>query len=112
MYVQASLCASVNAFDDWAKVALRTKGLRVGDVEKARQYADKAYRMHNDVFGGGKMRFLKRYVDEFLSSGSPKRKISEAQLLFSLQHLWGFTDEMWDELSASRDRGEELIKES
>ena len=112
LYVQASLCASVNAFDDWAKVALRTKGLRVGDVEKARQYADKAYRMHNDVFGGGKMRFLKRYVDEFLSSGSPKRKISEAQLLFSLQHLWGFTDEMWDELSASRDRGEELIKES
>jgi len=110
LYVQAALCASVNAFDDYAKVALRTKGVRVGDAAKARFYADKAFEMHLSIFGGGKMRFLKRYVEEFLTSGSSKRQMRDSQLMWNLQVLWGFTDEMWEELTASQARGKELVK--
>jgi len=95
LYVQASLCASVNAFHDWAKVALAIKGCRVGDTVVARKYADKALEMHDAIFGGGKFRFLKRYAKELLASGSPKRQMSWAQLLYNLENMWGFKRESW-----------------
>eukprot|EP00578_Thalassiosira_sp_NH16_P000948 CAMPEP_0181133874 /NCGR_PEP_ID=MMETSP1071-20121207/31756_1 /TAXON_ID=35127 /ORGANISM="Thalassiosira sp., Strain NH16" /LENGTH=527 /DNA_ID=CAMNT_0023220293 /DNA_START=126 /DNA_END=1709 /DNA_ORIENTATION=+ len=110
LYIQASLCASVNAFHDWAKLALRTKGLRVGDQKKARHYADKALEMHHVIFGGWKMRFLKRYSEEFLTSDSFRGQMSQAQLLYNLDELWGFYHGLWDELTASKERGKELIK--
>jgi len=110
LYVQASICASVNAFHDWAKVALQTKGLRVGDKNKAKKYAKKAIEMHHAIFGGGRLRFLKRYVDEFLTSDSNRGQMSQAQLLYSLEDLWDFGEDSWEELTQSKERGNELIK--
>ena len=98
LYVQAALCASVNAFRDWAKVALRTKGCRVGDQTTALKYAKKALQMHHLIFGGGEDRFLKRFVDELLDSGKPRRQMSEAQLLYNIEDLWDFGNECWEGL--------------
>lgn len=98
LYTQAALCASVNAFRDWAKVALRTKGCRVGDQTTAIKYADKALQMHDEIFGGGKERYLKRYSSELLDSGKSRRQMSEAQLLYNIEDLWDFGDECWEGL--------------
>ena len=100
LYAQAALCASVNAFQDWAKVALRTNGCRVGDRTKATAYAEKALEMHDEIFGGGEDRFLKRYVDELLRSGKPRRQMSAAQLLSNMEDMWDFGNECWEGLHA------------
>ena len=99
--VQAALCASVNAFGDFAKLALRTKGLRVGDRVKAKRYADEALEMHDLIFGGGKERFLRRFVDELFKFCLliRKRSMPQTQFLSNLQDLWGFTQETWDKVS-------------
>ena len=112
LYVQAALCASVCSFGEWKKLAARTKGWRVGNIEIAIQYANKAVDMHNTIFGGGLKLFLKRYSDEFLESDKFRKHMSQAHLLFSLEELWGFGDEIWENLSASEERGKELIKHS
>ena len=108
LYVQASLCASVCAFDEWAKLALRTKGWRVGDKQKAKRYANKAVEIHNAIFGSGLQLFLKRHSDE-LTSYKFRGQMSLAQLLYNLEELWGFGDELWENLTASKERGKELI---
>ena len=51
LHVQAALCASVNA--DGKKLAIRAKGLRVGDLAKAKYHIEKALEMHDSLFGGG-----------------------------------------------------------
>jgi len=112
LYVQAAVCASVNAFHDWAMVALRIKGCRVGDETTARKYADKALEMHDAIFSGGKMRFLKRYADELLTSGYPRRQISQAHLLCNLEKLWGFGNERWEELNISKEEEKRSPNES
>ena len=112
LYVQAALCASVCSFGEWKKLAARTKGWRVGNIEIAQQYANKAVDMHNTIFGGGLKLFLKRYSDEFLESDKFRKHMTQAHLLLSFQELWGFGDELWENLSASEERGKELIKHS
>ena len=112
LYVQAALCASVCSFGEWKRLAVRTKGWRVGNIQIAQQYANKALDMHNTIFGGGLKLFLKRYSNEFLKSDKFRKHMSEAHLLFSLEELWAFGDELWENLSASEERGKELIKHS
>jgi len=97
LHVQAALCASVNSHGDWQKLAMRTKGLRVGDFARARHHANKAIEMHDALFGGGTYRFKKRYLEDLFNSPKMRSQQSEAQMLFTLRDIFGITDDMWEE---------------
>ena len=97
LHVQAALCASVNSHGDWQKLAMRTKGLRVGDFARARHHANKAIEMHDALFGGGTYRFKKRYLEDLFNSPKVRSQQSEAQMLFTLRDIFGITDDMWEE---------------
>jgi len=97
LHVQAALCASVNSHGDWQKLAMRTKGLRVGDFARARHHTNKAIEMHDALFGGGTYRFKKRYLEDLFNSPKMRSQQSEAQMLFTLRDIFGITDDMWEE---------------
>ena len=48
-------------------------------------HAKNALEMHDKLWGGGKVRFLKRYIDDF---SKPLRPISKKQMALDVQELF------------------------
>ena len=69
LHVQAALCAK------------QAKKLDIATIQ-----ANKALKIHDKLWGGGKDRFLKRYKDDF---SKPLRPISKKQMTLDVQQLFG-----------------------